>query len=233
MAVAEEAEVPDAVEPVRQHMDQETTDEFVGRERHRLLAIVVPVILPAEADLVVIHRYEAVVGDRDAMRIAADIVENLRRPGERSLGIGHPLSLPGRCQVAPERRRLKQMTMFGEEVQRARGERFLQVPQEQASKHPRQHPHRQKEPRPAGGPALPVRCDTAAGNQEMDVRVVGHGLTPGVHHAEEADFRTEMLGVGCDGAQCLRRPLRIAYTTVWFWNAMSSICAGTVNTTWK
>src|SRR5579859_1714255 len=114
MAVAEEAEVPDAVEPVRQHMDQEATDEFVGRERHRLLAIVVPVILPAEADLAVIQRHKAVVGDGDAMRIAADIVENLSWPGERPLGIDHPLSLPGRRQVAPERRRLKQMTMFGE-----------------------------------------------------------------------------------------------------------------------
>jgi hypothetical protein len=26
---------------------------------------------------------------------------------------------------------------------------------------------------------------------------------------------------------------RISYTTVWFWNAITSICAGTVNTTWK
>ena len=26
---------------------------------------------------------------------------------------------------------------------------------------------------------------------------------------------------------------RMSYTTVWFWNAMTSICAGTVNTTWK
>jgi hypothetical protein len=73
MAVAEEAEVPDAVEPVRQHMDQEATDEFVRRERHRLLAIVVLVILPAEADLAVIHRHKAVDGDGDAMRIAADV----------------------------------------------------------------------------------------------------------------------------------------------------------------
>jgi hypothetical protein len=43
------------------------------------------------------------------------------------------------------------------------------------------------------------------GIKKMDVWMVAHGLTPGVQHAEEADFRTEMLGVGCDGAQRLRR----------------------------
>jgi hypothetical protein len=64
-----------------------------------------------------------------------------------------------------------EMTMFGEEVQRADGERILQIVQEQPSKHPRQHPDRQEEPRPAGDPALPVRRNAAAGNQKMDVRV--------------------------------------------------------------
>jgi hypothetical protein len=32
MAVAEEAEVTDAVKPVRQHMDQEAADELVSRK---------------------------------------------------------------------------------------------------------------------------------------------------------------------------------------------------------
>ena len=55
MAVAEEAEVPDAVKSARQHMDQKSPDELPTREGHRLLAVVIPVILPAEADLAVIH----------------------------------------------------------------------------------------------------------------------------------------------------------------------------------
>src|SRR5271166_6581444 len=55
VTVAEEAVVPDAMEPVRQDMDQETADELPAIERHRLLAVAVPVILPAEADLAVVH----------------------------------------------------------------------------------------------------------------------------------------------------------------------------------
>src|SRR5208283_4276707 len=51
MAIAEEAEVPDAVKSVRQHMDQEATDDLLGREGHRLPAVVISVVLPAKADL--------------------------------------------------------------------------------------------------------------------------------------------------------------------------------------
>jgi hypothetical protein len=50
-----------------------------------------------------------------------------------------------------------QVTMFGEEVQLACGERFLQIAQEQTPEHPRQHLDRQEESRPTGDPALPVR----------------------------------------------------------------------------
>jgi len=39
VTVAEEAVVPDAMEPIRQDMDQETADELRAIERHRLLAV--------------------------------------------------------------------------------------------------------------------------------------------------------------------------------------------------
>src|ERR1700686_1205816 len=55
MAVAEEAEVTDAVKPVRQHMDQEAADELFSREGHCLLTVVIAVILPSKADLAVVH----------------------------------------------------------------------------------------------------------------------------------------------------------------------------------
>jgi len=61
MAITEEAEIPDAVKSVRQHMDQEAADELPGVEGHRLPAVVIPVILPAEADLAVVHGHQPVV----------------------------------------------------------------------------------------------------------------------------------------------------------------------------
>jgi multidrug resistance efflux pump len=58
VTVAEEAIVPDAVKPVRQHMNEEAADELPTIQRHRLLAVAVPVILPAEPDLANEHQAE-------------------------------------------------------------------------------------------------------------------------------------------------------------------------------
>src|SRR5271167_279115 len=82
MAVAEEAVIANTVKPVRQHMDQEAADELPGLEGHGLLTVVIPVILPAEADLAVVHGDQAVVGDGNTVGIAADVIENLSRPGK-------------------------------------------------------------------------------------------------------------------------------------------------------
>ena len=90
MAVAEETVVPDATKPIREHMDQEATDELVGLKGHRLLTIAISVILPAEADLAVVHGHQAVVGDGDTVGIPPDIIEDLFRPSERPLRIDHP-----------------------------------------------------------------------------------------------------------------------------------------------
>ena len=49
MAIGEEAVVADAMEAVRQDVQQEAADELVGVERHHLGLAVVAVILPAEA----------------------------------------------------------------------------------------------------------------------------------------------------------------------------------------
>ena len=124
MTVAEEAVVADAMEPIRQHMDQETADELRAIERHRLLAVAVPVILPAEADLAVVHGQQPVVGDGDTVGVASDIVEDLGWPGKRPLREDHPLGVPDRRQIPPERGRFMKVAVRGEKVQLPSGERL-------------------------------------------------------------------------------------------------------------
>src|SRR5208337_5548415 len=87
------------------------------------------------------------VGDGDAMGIASDVVENLCRARERLLRVDYPLGVVDWRQVTPERRRLMQVTMGGEEVQLAGCERLVQVAQEQSPKQARQHLDRKKDPR--------------------------------------------------------------------------------------
>src|SRR6202020_2500782 len=67
LTIVEEAEVSEAVKSVRQHVDQKTAHELPAVQRHRLLAVPVAVLFPTEADLVVVHRQQAIVRDRDAV----------------------------------------------------------------------------------------------------------------------------------------------------------------------
>jgi hypothetical protein len=60
--------VTDAVEATRQHVQQESTHELTGLERHGLVAGAPPgaVILPVEGHAAFIERDEALVGDGNA-----------------------------------------------------------------------------------------------------------------------------------------------------------------------
>src|SRR3981189_2342300 len=166
MTVAEEAIVPDAVKPVRQHMNEEAADELPTIQRHRLLAVAVPVILPAEPDLAVVHGQQPVVGDGDTVGVASYIVEDLGWPGERPLRVDHPLGVPNWRQMARERGRFMKGAVRGEELQLTGGEGLFQIVQEQASKHPREHCDRQEEPRPAAIQLSPSRAIPPAGTRQ-------------------------------------------------------------------
>src|ERR1039458_10377308 len=73
-------------------MQQETANELVGGQGHRFDLAVVPIVLPLEADLTVFYIEQTVVGNRDAVRITAYVIEDLLRSGERPLGVHYPLA---------------------------------------------------------------------------------------------------------------------------------------------
>ena len=87
MAVGEEAIVPDAVEALRKHVDQEPPDELVRVQRHRLPAagVVGTIILPAKGDAAVVGGDEAAVRDGDPVRVAREIAQHLLRSGKGGL----------------------------------------------------------------------------------------------------------------------------------------------------
>ncbi|BCH19693.1 hypothetical protein MesoLjLa_65440 (plasmid) [Mesorhizobium sp. L-2-11] len=66
---------------------------IVRRNCHDLLPIAVPIVLPVEGDFVVLDGDEAIVGNGDAVGIAADVIEDLFGSGEGRLGIDDPLGL--------------------------------------------------------------------------------------------------------------------------------------------
>lgn len=77
--------------------------------------------------------------------------------------------------------------------------------EEQAAKQARHHPHMQEEPWATGNPTGAVRRQTPAGDDHVDMGVVGQRRPPGVQHAGHADPRAEALRVGRDGRHGLGR----------------------------
>ena len=83
--VGEEPEMPDAHESPRQHVQKEPAQELFQRQSHQPLLVLVGRVAPAEHDLAVFQRHQPVIGDRHAMRVAAQIAERVFGPAEGRL----------------------------------------------------------------------------------------------------------------------------------------------------
>ena len=92
-ATGEQAVVSDAMEALRQHVDEEAADELARLQRHGHVAAgpLDPVVLVPERDAGLVGGDEPAVGDRDPVGVAGQIGQHLLRPGERPLAIDEPL----------------------------------------------------------------------------------------------------------------------------------------------
>ena len=90
VAIAEETVIADPLKIAGWDMNEKSPDELLGADCHRLLLATATIILPAEADFAAVDVEDAVVGNGDAMRIAADIVEDLFRSRKGRLGVNDP-----------------------------------------------------------------------------------------------------------------------------------------------
>jgi len=88
MASAEEAVASNAVEAGPQHVEQKATDELPGGKRHGLLRRrgIGPLVPIGEADLITLHVEQPVIGDRHAVRVAPDVVDDPSCSGGRRQG---------------------------------------------------------------------------------------------------------------------------------------------------
>ena len=78
--IGQEAEGANADKAPGEYMKQEAAQEFLRRKGHHSLVISVGIIFPAKGDLVVFEGDEAMVGDGDAMGVAAEITEDMMGP---------------------------------------------------------------------------------------------------------------------------------------------------------
>src|SRR5579885_2883945 len=61
------------------------------------------VVLPTKGDVIAVHRQKAVIRDRDAMGIAGQVLQDMLRPAEGSLGVDDPLLAKQSAQERCER----------------------------------------------------------------------------------------------------------------------------------
>ena len=62
----------------------------MGLQRHGLSLIALAPIVIRAAHAVIAHLQEAMIGNRDAVDIASEVLEHLGWPSARALGVDHP-----------------------------------------------------------------------------------------------------------------------------------------------
>ena len=164
-------------------MQQEAADTFVGVQRHSLDTIALTPVAGGKADAAVTHVEEPVVRDGDAMRIAADIVQDLRRAGKGRLGVDDPL-------VSVEL--IAKLCKALREEHGAGGACLGQRRAELAAKDGAQGPHREEEAGISLDPALPVGGKRTSRDDAVDREVRPSGLIPGVQDHGAPDLPAEV-----------------------------------------
>ena len=193
------------MESTGQNVEQESPDELLGRESHSFLLIVVAVVAPVELDLPVFDIHDPMIGNRDPVGVAADILHHLLGPGEGRLGVDDPFHMAHGIEMQVENRRVSKGLEGREELEFAGIESLLQISQEQLAEQAGQHPYRQEETGAARNPPTTIGRDSATRDDTMQVGMKEEILSPTVEHGEEADLGAQMLGIGSDGGQSLGR----------------------------
>ena len=84
-------------------MEQEPSQKFLGTYGHQSLLTLVGVIFPSKGNLAIGNVDDPVVGNRYAMRIAGQIVEDMFGSSEWPFGVDHPVVAKQQSQKLIER----------------------------------------------------------------------------------------------------------------------------------
>ena len=106
--MGQKAEVADAHEARGKHVEQEAAQELLDRQGHQALLVAVRRVSPAEGDLVPLEGDQAVIGDRHAVGIAAEVTENMFGTTEGRFAVDHPVVTEEGAEERSENLRFRQ-----------------------------------------------------------------------------------------------------------------------------
>src|SRR6266699_3254539 len=98
VSIAQEPVITNAVESTGENVEEESPDELLGRERHDFLLIVVAVVVPIERNLAFFDIGDPMIGNRDPVGVAADVVHHLLGSSEGRLGVDDPFHAADRIE---------------------------------------------------------------------------------------------------------------------------------------
>ncbi|MDM7996754.1 MAG: hypothetical protein QUT30_13875 [Acidobacteriota bacterium] len=102
MAIGHKTEVSDSGEAWGKNLEKEAAGEFVCFESHGSDGIVFSAISPLECYFAILKRHQAVIGNGDAVSIAADVIEDLSGSPEGRFGVDDPFMLAVSAQELAE-----------------------------------------------------------------------------------------------------------------------------------
>ena len=135
------------------------------------------------------------VGDGHAMGVAAQILQHVFGAAEGAFGVDHPILAEQQSPPCSESFRLGKWSEVSMEVQLAILKSLFEAVGELAAKDSRQHHEGKKESVLGFYPVGVIGTQPTGGNDAMHMGMQGELLTPGMQHAEETDFRTEVSGI--------------------------------------
>ena len=184
-AMSHPTKVADADESRRQHVQQESAQEFLDRQRHQTLLIVVSGIAPAKGDGAVGERDEAMVRDRYTVGVLTEIAKRMLCAAKRTFRVNHPWGAEQGTKPGREGLRIVKRGKCSVETESVLSMQFPEAIHELAPKHFPENIDGQKEALLRVDPSGVVRSQTAGGNHTVDVRMMLEFLVPGVQDAEE------------------------------------------------
>ena len=206
VTVGEESEVADADKARGQDVEEKAAQELEGVEREGFFHTAVTVILPAEKDAAVLDLEQAMIGDGNAVGVAAEIVDDLGGAAEGLLGVDDPAWAAGGLQPAAEGFGVGEPGEIAEEGKLSLLESVEQGVTEEMSEAGAEDFDGEEEVlaiflrAAAGDPVLAVGRQPSARDDTVQMRVMGELLAPGVEDGEEAELGAQVFGLGSDGA---------------------------------
>ena len=182
-----------AHETARHDVEEETTQKLVGWQGHLLGSVGVGVVLVGEAHDAIADETKTTVGDGDAVRVAAQVLEHPLWTAEGWLGIDDPVRLPHDADEALPSSAVRRTKHTDRRSGAFALVQTLETGEILAPKESTEGADGKQEARPAcGHPAVAVQGKSTAGDDAVYVRMLGEDLSPGVQDHGDGELGTEV-----------------------------------------